>query len=54
MDERISKPNRRAKQEEKAHSQVIHKPMGLPEWTREKTRKQRNFERAQVTKRARK
>ena len=56
MDEyTISKPNRRGMQDrrDRAHAHVMHSPLGLPEWEREKPRKRRNLETALTTKQAR-
>jgi hypothetical protein len=52
-EERVSKPNRRSKQEQRAHAQVVYRPMGVPEWLRVKGRAQRDRERGIRDKRAR-
>lgn len=49
----VKKANRKAKQEPKAHRQVIHKPLGLPKWEREKGKKEKNLKRAEIVRKAR-
>lgn len=49
----VKKGNRQAKQSPKAHRQVIHKPLGLPKWEREKGNKEKNRQRAEIVKKAR-
>lgn len=52
-DYELKKPNRQARQVPKVHRQVIHKPLGLPKWEREESKKEKNRKRARIVKKAR-